>query len=119
MQAMSAQRRTGSKTQSGAATVAPRPSAPPPSAPQTPSRPAKTTGDKAKGAPAARPSAFSARIEGIRRIARDTYSEAKKVNWPDRETTRNLTFVVIGISVVLGLLLGGIDYVLVKLLDVF
>ena len=116
---MSAQRRTGSKTQSGAATVAPRPPAPPPSASQTPPRPSKPAGEKAKGAQAAQPSVFSARIEGIRRIARDTYSEAKKVNWPDRETTRNLTFVVIGISVVLGLLLGGIDFALVKLLDVF
>jgi len=43
----------------------------------------------------------------------------KKVNWPDRETTRNLTIVVIGISIILGLLLGGIDWALVKLLDVF
>lgn len=118
---MSAQRRTGGKTQSGAATVAPRPSAPPPAAsqPQTPPRPAKPAAEKGKGAQAAQPSVFAQRIEGIRRIARDTISEAKKVNWPDKETTRNLTFVVIGISVVLGLLLGGIDYALVKLLDAF
>lgn len=42
----------------------------------------------------------------------DTVAELKKVNWPDRETTKNLTLVVIAMSVVLGLLLGGIDYVL-------
>jgi preprotein translocase subunit SecE len=36
----------------------------------------------------------------------------KKVNWPDRETTKNLTLVVIAVSIVLGILLGGIDYVL-------
>jgi preprotein translocase subunit SecE len=114
---MSAQRRTGSKPQSGAATVAERPSAQTPAASQPP-RQAKSAADK-KGAPAAQPSAFAARFEGILRIARETKAEAKKVNWPDKETTRNLTAVVIGISVVLGLLLGGIDYVLVKLLEVF
>ena len=35
----------------------------------------------------------------------DTRSEMKKVTWPDQETTRNLTIVVIGISVVLGICL--------------
>jgi preprotein translocase subunit SecE len=39
-------------------------------------------------------------------------SELKKVTWPTREETRNLTIVVIGISVALGLFLGGIDFVL-------
>ena len=116
---MSAQRRTESKTQSGAATVAPRPSASAPAASQNSSRPSKPTGDKTKGAPATQPSALASRLEGIRRIVRESISEGKKVNWPDRETTRNLTAVVIGISVVLGLLLGGIDFALVKLLDAF
>ena len=46
-------------------------------------------------------------------------SEMKKINWPDQETTRNLTIVVIGISVALGILLGGIDYLLVQLLGLF
>jgi preprotein translocase subunit SecE len=59
------------------------------------------------------------RTESIRRLVRESISEAKKVNWPDQETTRNLTVVVIAISVILGLLLGGIDFALVKLLDVF
>jgi len=36
-------------------------------------------------------------------------SELRKVTWPSREETRNLTIVVIGISVTLGLFLGGID----------
>jgi preprotein translocase subunit SecE len=116
---MSAQRRTGSKAQSGAAAVEPRPSPSPSSGSPAPSRPSRPAADKAKGAPAAQPSVFAARTDAIRRIVRDTISEAKKVNWPDRETTRNLTVVVIGISVILGLLLGGIDFLLVKLLDVF
>jgi len=62
---------------------------------------------------------IAARTESIRRLVRDSISEAKKVNWPDQETTRNLTVVVIAISIILGLLLGGIDYGLVKLLGVF
>jgi preprotein translocase subunit SecE len=118
MQAMSAQRRTGSKSQSGAATVASRPPTPPP-ATATPPRPAKPAGEKPKAASQAQPSVFATRTDAIRRLARDTWSEAKKVNWPDRETTRNLTIVVIGISVVLGLFLGAIDFLLVKLLEIF
>ncbi|MEA2524856.1 MAG: preprotein translocase subunit SecE [Thermomicrobiales bacterium] len=115
---MSAQRRTGSKSQSGAATVASRPTAPPAAAPSSQRAP-KPTGERSKAASPGQPSVFAARTEAIRRLFRDTMSEAKKVNWPDRETTRNLTVVVIGISVILGLLLGGIDFALVKLLNVF
>jgi preprotein translocase SecE subunit len=44
-------------------------------------------------------------------------SEIRKVNWPDQETARNLTFLVVGISVVLGLALGGIDFVLQKVFE--
>ena len=42
-------------------------------------------------------------------------AELKKVTWPDKETTKNLTLVVIGISALLGVLLGGIDWVLLQL----
>jgi len=62
---------------------------------------------------------IATRTEAIRRLVRDSISEAKKVNWPDQETTRNLTVVVVAISIVLGLFLGGIDYILVQLLNVF
>lgn len=57
------------------------------------------------------------RFEGIRRFIRETWSEIQKVIWPDRETTRNLTLVVIAVSIVLGILLGGIDYVLFQLFE--
>lgn len=52
------------------------------------------------------------RFGGLERWYQDTASEMRKIVWPDRETTKNLTIVVIGISVVLGILLGGIDYIL-------
>lgn len=59
------------------------------------------------------------RTEGIRRFARETNAEIKKVVWPDRETTRNLTLLVITLAVVLGILLGGIDYVLFEIFEAF
>lgn len=57
------------------------------------------------------------RFDGVRQFSRDTWSEIKKVNWPDRETTRNLTLVVIAVSAILGIMLGGIDYVLFQLFE--
>lgn len=58
------------------------------------------------------------RFDGVRRFSRDTWSEIKKVNWPDRETTRNLTLVVIAVSAVLGIMLGGIDFLLFQLFEI-
>lgn len=57
------------------------------------------------------------RFDGVKRMTRETYAEIKKVNWPDQQTTRNLTIVVIGVSVALGILLGGIDFVLLKIFE--
>jgi preprotein translocase subunit SecE len=39
----------------------------------------------------------------------------KKITWPDKDATRNLTIVVIAISLILGLLLGGVDAAFVRL----
>ena len=57
------------------------------------------------------------RFEGLQKYIREAMSEIRKVIWPDRETTRNLTLVVIAVSIVLGILLGGIDYVLFQLFE--
>ena len=57
------------------------------------------------------------RFEGLQKFIRETMAEIRKVIWPDRETTRNLTLVVIAVSIVLGILLGGIDYVLFQLFE--
>ncbi|MGH2549011.1 MAG: preprotein translocase subunit SecE [Thermomicrobiales bacterium] len=62
-------------------------------------------------------SAFAQRGERVAQVVRDTRSELRKVTWPDRDTTRNLTLLVIGVSTVLGLLLGGIDFGLLKLFE--
>lgn len=57
------------------------------------------------------------RFEPVRNFARDSMSEIRKVNWPDQETTRNLTILVIAVSAVLGIFLGGIDFVLLKIFE--
>ena len=50
----------------------------------------------------------------LQSTVRDTIAEIKKVTWPDKETTRNLTLVVIVMAILLGILLGGIDAVFVR-----
>jgi preprotein translocase SecE subunit len=39
-------------------------------------------------------------------------AELRKVTWPTRGETRNLTIVVIGISASVGLLLAALDFIL-------
>ena len=62
-------------------------------------------------------SVLGTRWESLRKFLLDTWAEIKKVVWPDAQTTRNLTLLVILMSTVLGLLLGGIDFVLLRLFE--
>jgi preprotein translocase subunit SecE len=57
------------------------------------------------------------RLNGVEKFYQDTMSEIRKVQWPDREQTLNLTLLVIALSIVLGALLGGIDFVLLQLFE--
>ena len=59
--------------------------------------------------------ALRGRFTGIERYLKDTRAELRRVTWPDQQTVRNLTAVVVGVSIAMGLLLGGIDFVLYKL----
>jgi len=77
-------------------------------------RPPKPTVDRDRQAESER-SAYGSRIDQIKKQWFDTVAELKKVTWPDRETTKNLTLVVIGISAALGALLGGLDWVMQQL----
>lgn len=56
--------------------------------------------------------AYASKFEQVKKQWLDTIAELKKVTWPDRETTKNLTIVVIAISAVLGAFLGGLDWIL-------
>ncbi len=51
----------------------------------------------------------------IRRLIADTRTEIRKVSWPDAETTRNLTILVIVMATVLGAVLGAIDAIFIRL----
>ncbi|MFN8591444.1 MAG: preprotein translocase subunit SecE [Thermomicrobiales bacterium] len=77
-------------------------------------RPPKPTVQPERGEEASR-SAYSGKFDQLKKQWFDTVAELKKVTWPDKETTKNLTLIVIGLSVVLGLLLGGIDWVMQRL----
>lgn len=50
---------------------------------------------------------------------RETADELKKVVWPTRQETIRLTFVVIAVSLLVGLFLGGLDFSFTKLLQTF
>jgi len=51
----------------------------------------------------------------LRHGSTETIGELRKVAWPDSQTTRNLTLVVIGISAAIGFLLGLTDSLLTAL----
>jgi preprotein translocase subunit SecE len=48
-------------------------------------------------------------------FVRDVRGELRKVAWPNQRETVNLTAVVIAFSVIVGLFLGGIDFVFQEL----
>jgi preprotein translocase subunit SecE len=50
-------------------------------------------------------------VSRIRRFIDEAWSELKKVSWPTREQTRNLTVLVFAISLVVGLYITVLDSV--------
>jgi len=50
---------------------------------------------------------------------KEVQEELKKVVWPTRDEVIRLTFVVVFVSLIVGLFLGGVDIVLVKLIEIF
>ena len=49
---------------------------------------------------------------GLQRWLRETRSELRKATWPTREEALRLTYVVIGLSIAMGALLGATDLIL-------
>lgn len=96
---MSAQRQSATRT----------PAAPKPSRAEL-ARPPKPTVQPER--PDAERNAYVTKFDQLKKQWYDTVAELKKVTWPDKETTKNLTLVVIGISAVLGVLLGGLDWIM-------
>ena len=80
---------------------------PPVSKSKTPRRPMPV-------APGPRPSRQPPHQRGFLAFLRprwveDIISELRKVSWPTRQDTTNLTMVVVVVSAIVGLALGGID----------
>jgi len=50
-------------------------------------------------------------VSRIRRFIDEAWSELKKVSWPTREQTRNLTVLVFAISLVIGIYITILDTV--------
>lgn len=42
--------------------------------------------------------------------------EIKKVTWPSRKQTQDMTLLVIGVSLVVGLYIGALDFIFQKLM---
>lgn len=50
-------------------------------------------------------------------FVRETYDELKQVVWPSRKEIFRLTAVVILLSVLMGLYIGGLDWVFTKAVE--
>jgi preprotein translocase subunit SecE len=55
----------------------------------------------------------------ITQFLREAKAELLKVNWPSRQQTINYTLMVIAISIVVALFLGGLDYFFGYILKTF
>jgi preprotein translocase subunit SecE len=64
-----------------------------------------------------KPAERGTRGAGMQNLVRDTAAEIRKVTWPDSQTTRNLTMLVIGMAAALGIILGGIDAIFIRIWD--
>lgn len=51
------------------------------------------------------------------RFGRETIAELRKAVWPSRSETTNLTIIVIIVSAVVGLMLGGVDWVFASIIE--
>jgi preprotein translocase SecE subunit len=48
-------------------------------------------------------------IANLRQYFEESWSELRKVAWPDRQTVINLTLIVIGVSIVVGAYIAILD----------
>jgi preprotein translocase subunit SecE len=51
------------------------------------------------------------------KFVRETYDELKQVVWPTRNDVIRLTLIVIALSVLMGLYIGGLDWVFAKVME--
>lgn len=58
-------------------------------------------------------------IEKIKKFISEVKKVVSEITWPDRKTLIQLTIVVLSITIVIGLLLGGADFLFTKLVSWF
>ncbi len=51
------------------------------------------------------------------RFFREAVDELRKVVWPSKQEVVRLTFVVIAVSLLVGIFLGGLDFIFTKILE--
>jgi len=56
-------------------------------------------------------------VNKITTFLKEVRLEMKKVNWPSRQETIQYTLIVIGVSVVVAIYLGGLDFIFSFLLN--
>ncbi len=56
-------------------------------------------------------------LEPVREFGRETIGELRKVHWPTRAQARNLTIVVLVVTVTMALLLGTFDLLFGRLIE--
>jgi preprotein translocase subunit SecE len=50
----------------------------------------------------------------IQKFFQETIGELRKVSWPTRREALRLTWIVIGVIIVMALILGGLDFIYAK-----
>jgi len=56
-------------------------------------------------------------LSKIATFLKESKAEVAKVTWPDRKTTTASTIVVLVVSLLVGVYLGGLDVILTKIFD--
>lgn len=51
------------------------------------------------------------------KYVRESRDELKKVTWPSRQTTVRYTLIVVGACLVVGFVIGGLDFIFTKGLE--
>lgn len=57
-------------------------------------------------------------ITKIKEYFREVVSQLKQTTWPTKDATKNMTLLVIFVAALLALYLGGIDFLLQKLMGI-
>ncbi len=78
----------------------------------------KEEGPPPKGTRAPRrPQASVRRPDARPQFFREVVSELKKVTWPTRQQTVNLTTLVIVVSLIVGIVMGAVDWIFLQVVD--